>query len=319
MLEEYEPVEQSYPKIAGLHPWSLLLTGGEETQIEPRCGETVTKISGHLPANCQHICITRQPDRGMEGKFLFGKKGKTEEASAQDFREGFEKITERALSGEDAINILMDITSLELDVILHLQNLFNQPRSSVQNLSALYSSPMQYTGRDQYKLRINEIAQPPGYISLRMDDSSSYPHVFILGFDKGRALRFLELFDEWRDHEKYAIIIDPSYMPDGAEIARKANSWIKELKPEQIFSIDRLEPHKLREKLKELYQSSNRLDIIPLGPKLMLLGMTQFYFSLAEAERNNIRILYDFPQPTADASTGISGHYLFNCHGHKTL
>ena len=314
MLEKYEPVNQSYLKIAGLHPWNLLLTGGPETlEAEPRCGETINKISNHLPANCQHISITRQLDRGMDGKFLFNKKGKTEEASAQDFHKGFEKITEQAAFGNNAINVLMDITSLELDAILHLQNLFNQS-DNVQNLFALYSSPKRYTGRDQYKLRLNEIAQPPGYISLRMDDSSSYPHVFILGFDEGRALRFLELFDEWKDHEKFAIIIDPSYMPDGVSEARKANSWIEELQSAQIFSISGFEPLKVCEKLRELYQFKNRLDIIPLGPKLMLLGATRFYFSLPETERNHVRFLYDFPQTTAGASEGVSRHYLFNCY-----
>ncbi len=312
MLEKYEPENQSYLEIAGLHPWNLLLTGGQETEAELRCGKTINKISSHLPANCQHIRITRQPDRGMAGKFLFNKKGRIEEASAQDFHKGFEKITEQVL-GENAISVLMDITSLELDAILHLQNLFDQS-NNVQNLFALYSSPINYIGRDQYKLRLNEIAQPPGYISLRMDDSSSYPHVFILGFDKGRALRFMELFDEWKDHEKYAIIIDPSYMPDGVEEARKANSWIKDLRPNQIFSISGLEPLKICEKLKELYQSKNRLDIIPLGPKLMLLGAIRFYFSLDETERNHVRILYDFPQTAAGDSEGVSGHYLFNCY-----
>ena len=251
--------------------------------------------------------------QGSGGKFIFNKEGKTEEASAQDFHKGFEKITEHAAFGKDAINVLMDITSLELDAILHLQNLFNQS-DNVQNLFALYSSPKNYIGRGQYKLRLNEIAQPPGYISLRMDDSPSYPHVFILGFDKGRALRFLELFDEWKDHEKYAIIVDPSYMPDGASEARKANSWIEELQPDQIFSISGFEPLKVCEKLRELYQFKNRLDIIPLGPKLMLLGATRFYFSLPERERNHVRILYDFPQTTVGASEGVSRHYLFNCY-----
>ncbi len=311
MLEIYEPVYQSYLKIAGLHPWNLLLTGSQETEAEPRCRETIEKISIHLTANCQHIRIARQPGKGMAGKFLFSGTGKAEEASAQDFYKGFEKITEQVL-GENAVSVLMDITSLELDTILHLQNLFSQ-LTNVQNLFALYSSPEKYINRDQYKLRLNEIAQPPGYISLRMDNSSSYPHVFILGFDEGRALRFLELFDEWKDHEKYAIIIDPSYMPDGATEAKKANSWIKDLKDDQIFPISGFEPLKICEKLKELYRSKNRLDIIPLGPKLMLLGATRFYFSLDETERNQVRILYDFPQTTAGDSEGISKHYLFNC------
>ena len=215
---------------------------------------------------------------------------------------------------QSPVNVLMDITSLELDAILHIQHFFNQ-FSNVQNLYALYTSPKKYVDRDNYKLRLNEIAQLPGYISLRMDESSSYPHVFMLGFDNGRALRFFDLFDDWKDHEKYAIIIDPPYFPGGDKVAREANSWIEELMPEQIFTISGNEPLKVCEKLRELYQLKRRLDIIPLGPKLMLLGATRFYFSLAEEERNNVRILYDFPQSTTGATSGIDKHHLFPCSG----
>ncbi len=313
MLEPYDPVEQSYQRVAELHPWSLLLTGNQETlQAEDRCGGTIRKLSRHLPANHQHVKIARQRDRGADGRFIFDRDGKTEEASAQDFHGGFEKIAEQALS-QRPVNVLMDITSLELDAILHIQHFFNQFDNI--NLYALYTSPNEYRDRDDYKLRLNEIAQPPGYISLRMDESSSYPHVFLLGFDNGRALRFFDLFDEWKDHEKYAIISDPPYVPAGVKTAREANSWIEILKPEQIFKISGFEPLRVCEKLRELYQSEGRLDIIPLGPKLMLLGATRFYFSLNEKERNNVRILYDFPQSTMGATSGVLKHYLFPCSG----
>ena len=313
MLEAYPPVDQSYQKIAGLRPWNLLLTGNQETlEAEPRCGETITGISRHLSMKHQHVRIARQPGKGANGKFILDKDGEKREASAQDFHNGFEKIMEQTC-GQEPINVLMDITSLELDTILHLQHFFNQS-DNTQNLFALYTSPQEYQGRDEYKLRLNEISQPPGYISLRMDEPSSYPHVFMLGFDKGRALRFFGLFDEWKDHEKYAIISDPSYVPDGAKKAKEANPWIEDLKPEQIFSISGFEPLKVCEKLRQLYQPKKRLDIIPLGPKLMLLSATRFYFSLAEKERNNVRILYDFPQSTVGATSGIDKHYLFDCN-----
>lgn len=313
MLEPYDPVEESYRKIAEFHPWSLLLTGNQETlQAEDRCGKTIGKLSRHLPTNHQHVRIAREPDRGSDGKFIFDRDEEKKAVSAQDFHGGFEKIAEQALS-QRPVNVLMDITSLELDTILHIQHFFNQFNN--QNLYALYTSPKKYHGRDDYKLRLNEIAQPPGYISLRMDEPSSYPHVFLLGFDKGRALRFLDLFDDWKDHETYAIISDPPYVSDGAETAKQANSWIEDLEPEQIFPISGFEPLKVCEKLQELYQSKRRLDIIPLGPKLMLLGATRFYFSLAEEERNNVRILYDFPQSTTGTTSGVRRHYLFQCSG----
>ena len=313
ILKQYTPVDQSYQEIAGLRTWNLLLTGNQETlEAEPRCGETIKEISRHLSTNHQHIKITRQPDKGADGRLAIDKNGETKEVSAQDFHKDFEEIMERTCK-QNPVNVLMDITSLELDAILHLQHFFNQS-GNVENLFALYTSPQEYHGRDEYKLRLNEIAQPPGYISLRMDESPSYPHVFMLGFDKGRALRFFELFDEWKDREKYAIISDPPYVSNGVDIARQANPWIEDLEPEQIFSISGFEPFKVFEKLQQLYQSKGRLDIIPLGPKLMLLGATQFYFSLAEKKRNNVRILYDFPQTAAGVTSGIGEHYLFECN-----
>lgn len=313
MLEPYDPVEESYRKIAELHPWSLLLTGNQETlQAEDRCGKTIRKLSRHLPTNHQHVRIAREPDRGSDGKFIFDRDEKKKEVSAQDFHGGFEEIVKQALS-QRPVNVLMDITSLELDAILHIQHFFDQFDNI--NLYALYTSPNEYRNRDDYKLRLNEIAQPPGYISLRMDESSSYPHVFMLGFDNGRALRFFDLFDDWKDHETHAIISDPPYVPDGAEIAREANSWIEILNPEQIVKISGFEPLKVCEKLQGLYQLKRRLDIIPLGPKLMLLGATRFYFSLGEEERNNVRILYDFPQSTTGTTSGVLRHYLFPCSG----
>ena len=314
MLEGYAPIEQTYREIAGLRPWSFLLTGNQATlEAEPRCKKTIEKISHYLSANCQHVRIGRQPYKGQDGRFIFDKNGEIKEESAQNFPNRFKEITEQAL-GQGPVNVLMDITSLEFDAILHLQHFFD-PLDNIQDLFALYTSPKEYLGRDEYKLRLNEIAQPPGYISLRLDEASSYPHVFMLGFDNGRALRFFDLFDEWKDHDIYAIISDPSYVPDGAEKARIANSWIEDLKPEQIFSISGFEPLSVCEKLNELYRSKGRLDIIPLGPKLMLLCATRFYFSLDEKERNNVRILYDFPQSTAGVTSGVGTHYLFNCNG----
>lgn len=312
ILETYASGEISYQKIAFFRRWNLLLTGNQETlRAEDRCGITIERISGHLTTEYQHLKITRQPDKGADGRFIIEHGEDTNETSAQNFYTSLEKTVN--LNSQQSLNVLMDITSLELDAILHLQHFFNQ-QDNVQNLFALYTSPQEYQGRDEYRLRLNEIAQPPGYISLHLDEKSSYPHVFILGFDTGRALRFFDQFDEWKDNEKYAIIVAPSYVPDGNKKAQDANPWINELAPDHIISIPGFEPLKVFEKLQELYQQEKRLDIIPLGPKLMLLGATRFYFSLDEEERNNVRILYDFPQSSAGITSGVDKHYLFDCN-----
>ena len=308
--KQYNQTDQSYREIAGLRRWDLMLTGNLEIQsTEPRCNQPIREICQHLSENCQHARIFRNPDKGADGKFVFEIGEEREEISAQGFRKKFEKII--APLGEQPISVLMNVTSLELDAIIHIQDFFHQSNRS-RNLFAMYTSPAQYVGRDNYKLRLNEIAQPPGHVSLRMDGFGHCPHVFILGFDKGRALRFFAQYDEWRDSEKYAVIVNPPYVEDGANEAKKANRWIEDLQDEHVFHVSALEPFRLCEKLQTLYNHEKRLDIIPLGPKLMFLGATRFYFSLSEEERNNVRILYDFPQASSGDTSAIGEHYLLN-------
>ena len=310
ILKKYDQTEQSYREIAGLRRWDLILTGNLEIQsTESRCNQPIKKIFQHLPEDCHHAKIYRNSDKGVGGKFVFVADGETEEVSAQGFRKKLHKIM--ASFGKQPISVLMNVTSLELDSIIHIQDFFYQTNRS-RDLFAMYTSPARYEGRDNYQLRLNEIAQPPGHISLHMDGFGHCPHVFILGFDKGRALRYFAQYDEWRDSEKYAVIVDPPYVQGGADEAKKANPWIQILQDEHVFHISALEPFRLCEKLQTLYDDEKRLDIIPLGPKLMFLGATRFYFSLPEEERNNVRILYDFPQASSGDTSAMGEHYLLN-------
>lgn len=306
------PGEKSYRKIAGLKPWHLILTGNENTlEMESRCGFPVNSILKFLVQDYQHLTICRQPNRGSNSSLIV-KHTATEIVFAQDFPRRFGEILDSRF-GSVNLNVLMDITSLELDIVIHLQNYFKES-GRAQSFFALYTSPLEYQGRENYKLRLNEIAQPPGYVSLHFDKACAYPHIFILGFDKGRALRFFDIYDEWKYDDIYVFIVHPPYVADGRKIAEQANKWVGRLNDEQIFQINAQEPFSIQKKLQELYDKKKRIDIIPLGPKPVLMGATRFYFSLSKEKRNNVRILYDFPQTEKGDTSKIGEHYLLDIH-----
>ena len=313
MLKPYAPVEGSYRKIAKLRPWSLLLTGNQETlQAEDRCGETIRKLSRHLPKNHQHVKIARQLGKGADGRFIFDRDGKTEEASAQDFHGGFEKIAEQALS-QRARQRAHDITSLELDAILHIQHfLINSTILTCLRCTLLQKNiaAEMSTNCDSTRLHSLPATSPCTWMNhlliptfLCWDSTTAGPCASLTCSMNGKIMK-----------NTPSSVTHLTFLP-GLRLPEKQIRGLKFLKPEQIFKISGFEPLRVCEKLQELYQSEGRLDIIPLGPKLMLLGATRFYFSLNEKERNNVRILYDFPQSTTGATSGVLKHYLFPCSG----
>ena len=220
----------------------------------------------------------------------------------------------QAFLGERNINaghVLLDITTLEMDVMLHLLQLFHNAAN--HGLHALYAAPESYTKVYRSAPRVGHIDQPPGYVSLRIDDDINHPHVVIVGFDGGRARWFFDSYSRWNKAYRYALIGDPAHMDDGTNKARKANEWIDDIPASNLLIADSLEPEETKNALADLYTRYGRLDIIPLGPKSMVLGMVLFYFSLPEAERNNIRILYDFPLALRSRTKGIGDIYLIDC------
>ena len=137
--------------------------------------------------------------------------------------------------------------------------------------------------------------------------------MIIAGFDKDRALWFFDAYSRWQPQDRYALIGDPAHIKGGTKTASDANEWIEDIPKNNVKRGDSLNPSATRKILKGLYDRHGRLDIVPLGPKPMVLGMVQFYFSLPEEERNNIRILYDFPRGYRRRTKGIDKLYLINC------
>ena len=55
------------------------------------------------------------------------------------------------------------------------------------------------------------------------------------------------------------------------------------------------------------------LDLAPLGPKPMNLGVLWFYFGLSEVERGRVRLLYDFPVQRIPRSRGVARVHFYDC------
>ena len=307
MMNIYKPDSSSYKDIAESQHWSLVIHGGSYgLNLEQRSEQPLAKLRKALPT--ASFLGARREDEDF-ARIILEYKNSTETIFARSFSLAFQYFLKQC-----AINskcVLLDISSLELDLILHLLNYFH--RFSDGELYALYAAPKDYEKIHEPEPRIGQINQPPGYVSLRLRQSGSYPHVIIIGFDKDRALWFFEAYSRWQLKDCYALIGDPAHVKDGMEIASAANVWTKDIPKANVLRCHSLDPAATRNILKGLYDRYGRLDIVPLGPKPMVLGMVQFYFSLPEEERNNIRILYDFPRGHRRRTKGIDKLYLINC------
>ena len=305
MTKTYTPIESSYQNIAELQAWNLVVHGGERSlKVEQRGRLTMAGLGKRLPTTT-FLGVHRE----NKDNIVLEQAKARKTISVLSFTPNFQ-----AFLAEHKITtsyVLLDITTLEMDVMLHLLHFFHNTEH--QSLHALYAAPNTYTKVYRSIPRVGQIGQPPGYVSLRVDDDIDYPHIVIVGFDGGRARWFFDSYSRWNKAYRYALIGDPAHMDDGTNKARKANEWIDDIPPSNLLLVNSLEPEETKNALVDLYSRYGRLDIIPLGPKSMVLGMVLFYFSLPEAERNNIRILYDFPYALRSRTSGIGDIYLIDC------
>jgi hypothetical protein len=141
-------------------------------------------------------------------------------------------------------------------------------------------------------------------------------HYIITGFDEGRAQRYIDTFD-WDRERLHGVIGNPAFVDQGEEIAWKSNhGWLNRLKhdfPDNIHAIPAAGPQAVRKFFCAQFAQHKMLDIVPLGPKPMLLGVLLFYLALDEGERARVRILFDFPTPKLGCTKGVAKGFLFNC------
>lgn len=214
--------------------------------------------------------------------------------------------------------ILVDMNLLALDTLLYLLPALRELQ--LGRLGCLYVAPVDYNFPEQSLTDyiLHPIEQPKGYAALALDpDRQGARHLVFLGFDRARAWKFIDRYD-WKEEHLFVIIGDPPFVPDGVARARAAaNPWLCEFErdhPDHVLPLPSTNPAAVAAFCQEQFQLANWLDIVPLGPKPMNLGILWFYFGLDESDRGRVRLLYDFPVQNAPRSESVSQIYFYDCY-----
>lgn len=310
----FKTTDSGWSAPLSLRPWTLYFYGGRSAlDAEERCKEGYVRFCGH--SNIFSIGVARS-DMDRHSSFLLqcGEEEHRVVSWSQLAEELRQCLSRRKIRRPE---VVFDITSLELDTILYLipHLILLQPDS----LFGLYLAPRQYAMREQ-GLILQPIQQPRGYVSFLpgLEGARQAHHYIIAGFDEGRAQRYIDAYD-WGWEQLHGILGDPAYVERGVEYASEANKiWLRRLEdyyPQNVHRIEAAHPERLRRFLREELNRNEFLDVVPLGPKPMLLGVLFFYLTLQQKEKERVRILFDFPTPKIGCTIGVSKGYMFDCQG----
>ena len=279
--------------------WSWLVTSGREsTGTEERrlwCVEHFSDLA--------RLTLTRtQPD--IPHRFTLSHNETEEEANWNELGQIIANIIPIGAS------ILLDATHLSFDTLLYVLPALHSCKPS--SLACLYVVPINFDEIQTDSLEVQDtlpIGQPKGYIALTTEETrSNSQHLVLLGFDKGRAWKFIQRYD-WDEAHLHLLLGDPPFVAGGAEIALDScQPWLESFRkrfPEHIHHLDARVPGKVQAFLNQRLEESQWLDIVPLGPKPMLLGVLWFYFGLSERDRTRVRLLYDFAEQRARRCGGV--------------
>lgn len=214
-------------------------------------------------------------------------------------------------------NVIVDSTHLGFDVLLHLLPALKS--CNLAKVGCIYVAPTDFQEVLNNTFEVQDtlpIAQPRGYVALTTEENRRDSlHVILLGFDKGRAWKFIQRYD-WDFAYMHLIVGDPPFVKDGEMIALSTcEPWISDFQnrfPNQIARIDASEPLSVAKYLNDLLRNREWLDIVPLGPKPMLLGVLSFYFGLTEERRQRVRILHDFSKQRDRRCNGVENAYYWD-------
>lgn len=308
ITQTFDGSASAWETLLNQRPWNVLIYGGSVSNKEDRCKKVLEQFS-QLP-DCIKIGINRKSKRHYDYQFHCNDTVIDCEGTLQ-----FTEQLDQALPTQ-LLNIVLDLTSMDLDILLNIVPcLIDKP---IANLFGLYLVPASYGKKSEDRLELLEIAQPRGYVTFHPSFSirnNTTAHYFLLGFDPGRAEYFFKEKYDWDMQYIHAIIRDSPYFSDGVEKAESANPWIKHIPPQNVHRIDARYPDDIREFFMAQFNTDSVFDVVPQGPKPMLLGFLLFYLSLKPADQMRIRILYDFPSPRDGCTEGIANGYWYNCNG----
>lgn len=301
-LTDFADIPQDWARVESLRPWNLLIHGGAQSEEEERCLAVLRHFS-HLDA----IGVNRVPGH----QFTFQVHFQGQCRACEDVG-GLRHWVAQGLSCEHP-HILLDLTSLQLDLILYLLPLLTERRPA--SLFGIYLVPAHYGNKRSDRLELLSIRQPRGYVSFLpgIRGTRDAAHYVLLGFDKGRAEYFFDRYD-WDWANVHSLTGNPAYTERGVDKAEAANAdWLKHLPAGNRHSVAAHDPFAVSDFFRQQLRQHDMLDIVPIGPKPMLLGVLLFYLQLPETERSQVRLLYDFPRPRKGCTQGVSRGFLFDC------
>lgn len=302
----YAP-DQAEEVLRAQAPWGWLISGGSEVvDVEKRRGWGAEHFG-----DLERLTL-RRAEPGTPHRFMLAH-GQVE--SEADWNELSKVLSDIIPPGG---TILLDTSHLSFDTLLYLLPALRacQPTALV----CLYIAPVDFHAIESDSLDVQDtlpIGQPKGYVALTTEETRAHSrHIVLLGFDQGRAWKFIQRYD-WDEAHLHLLVGDPPFVENGANIALDAcQPWLEPFRkrfPEQIHALDAREPKKVQAFLREQLDAAHWLDIVPLGPKPMLLGVLAFYFGLSDSERARVRLLYDFSQQRLPRCDGIQKVYSWDC------
>lgn len=299
------PPDEASGHLIGAGPWDFVIFSGPEIQEARACW-----VRENMP-DVPHIRLRRlQKDAPHE--FHVELEGK--DAAEVDWSRLDAWLSERIPAGS---SVLVDMNLMALDTLLYLLPALRELR--LGRLGCLYVTPADYSFPEQAltDCTLHPIEQPKGYVALALDpDRQGARHMVFLGFDKARAWKFIDHYD-WKEEHLYVVIGDPPFVKDGVERARAAaDPWLGEFErdhPDNVLPLPATDPAAVAAFCLEQFKSASWLDIVPLGPKPMNLGILWFYFGLDEKDRGRVRLLYDFPVQHSPRSESVSLVYFYDC------
>jgi hypothetical protein len=304
-FHEFEDSPDGWGMIRAFHDWDMLIHGGTSAlATEHRCRRVPAEL-----ANLPSASISRH-QAGKSDYFVVDMGHGQQDVHFSDLSKALDGVL--TLHSQ---HVVLDITSIEVDVLLLLMPLL--ARCGMKTFTALFVSPAGYGERGPRISQWSKPRQPPGYVTLRsaVVDELSIEHCVLLGFDAGRVNRIISAYD-WDLCQVHALLGDPPYFQDGDTRACEANrDWLDDKPRPCLHRVPAADPFAIKAFLQRRLQSGAVLDILPFGPKPMVLGALLFYFSLPETDRERVRFLYDFPEYHQDHTTGVGRCFRYDLTG----
>lgn len=298
--------KQAKSQLIAQGSWDWLI-GSNQNMQEDRANWSTNS----LPADINRILLERadvhHPHRF---RIRFSKDNETE----VDWAQLSTQLANHIQAGQ---NVLVDMNLLSFDSLLYLLPALLE--LDLEKLGCIYAIPNNYSFNEHAMTDqlLHPIEQPKAYVALSSDaNRKDARHLVFLGFDLARAWKFIDKYD-WKYDHLYVSLGDPSLVENGrARALEAAQPWVGSFQRDFLDHLAALPAHDPNATAQWCYQHWEKckwLDIVPLGPKPMNLGILWFYFGLSEKDRGRVRLLYDFPMQQKPRSQGIQKIYYYDC------